>query len=94
MSRKRSLGSSDLIHLPDLCTGISAATGVSGLRTSSQLIPAPTSFESTKPFLSSIIAKMGWAKKNEPVEVVDPTAWIIDNEFASFVLMHTNEIVS
>lgn len=24
----------------------------------------------------------------------DPTAWILDNGFAEFVLMHTNEIVS
>jgi hypothetical protein len=24
----------------------------------------------------------------------DPTAWIIENGFAEFVLMHTNEIVS
>lgn len=24
----------------------------------------------------------------------DPTGWILDNEFANFVLMHTNEIVS
>lgn len=29
-----------------------------------------------------------------PVVVKDPTGWIIDNEFAHFVLMHTNEIVS
>ena len=27
-------------------------------------------------------------------EVVDPTAWILNNEFANFVLMNTNEIVS
>ena len=27
-------------------------------------------------------------------DVGDPTAWIIDNEFANFVLMNTNEIVS
>lgn len=24
----------------------------------------------------------------------DPTGWILNNEFANFVLMHTNEIVS
>jgi hypothetical protein len=45
----------------------------------------------------------GKASKATPVPVVDPvgandagdpTAWIIDNEFANFVLMNTNEIVS
>jgi hypothetical protein len=29
-----------------------------------------------------------------PEAAADPTAWIIDNEFANFVLMNTNEIVS
>ena len=32
--------------------------------------------------------------QSEPVNVDDPTAWILDNGFAEFVLMHTNEIVS
>jgi len=30
----------------------------------------------------------------KPVEPKDPTAWILDNGFAEFVLLHTNEIVS
>jgi len=36
------------------------------------------------------------AKKVPPpvVPIKDPTAWILENEFAEFVLMHTNEIVS
>ena len=28
------------------------------------------------------------------MEPEDPTGWILDNGFAEFVLMHTNEIVS
>ena len=36
------------------------------------------------------------AKKVPPPvpEPEDPTAWILENGFAEFVLMHTNEIVS
>lgn len=42
---------------------------------------------------------MGKNSKAAPIPVVpeldaDPTGWIIDNEFANFVLMNTNEIVS
>ena len=37
---------------------------------------------------------MGKKAAAEPVEMDDPTAWILDNGFAEFVLMHTNEIVS
>ena len=29
-----------------------------------------------------------------PQQPDDPTAWILENGFAEFVLMHTNEIVS
>lgn len=45
----------------------------------------------------------GKARKAAPAQAADavggedagdPTAWIIDNEFANFVLMNTNEIVS
>jgi hypothetical protein len=36
------------------------------------------------------------ARKPKVVEEapVDPTAWLLDNEFANFVLMHHNEVVS
>jgi hypothetical protein len=30
----------------------------------------------------------------QPVVAQDPTAWILENGFAEFVLLHTNEIVS
>ena len=39
-------------------------------------------------------------KKKAPIpdpladEAGDPTAWILDNELANFLLMNTNEIVS
>lgn len=37
----------------------------------------------------------GKAKVDDiPEDVSDPTAWILNNEFANFVLMNTNEIVS
>jgi hypothetical protein len=36
---------------------------------------------------------MAFGKKGETIEV-DDTAWILDNVFAEFVLMHTAEIVS
>ena len=41
---------------------------------------------------------MGRRSKAAPVPVDpimdDPYSWIVDNEFANFVLMNTNEIVS
>jgi hypothetical protein len=39
---------------------------------------------------------MAFGKKtaNQEEILVDGTAWILDNGFAEFVLMHTNEIVS
>ena len=42
---------------------------------------------------------MGKRSKADPIPIeaelaADPTGWIIDNEFANFVLMNTNEIVS
>ena len=43
------------------------------------------------------ILNVTMGRKAAPVPVKepeDPTAWILDNGFAEFVLMHTNEIVS
>ena len=43
---------------------------------------------------------MAFGKKKAPIpdpimdEPTDPLSWIVDNEFANFVLMNTNEIVS
>ena len=41
---------------------------------------------------------MGLGKKKGAIpaieEPTDPLSWIVDNEFANFVLMNTNEIVS
>ena len=43
-------------------------------------------------FLAPVrMAKMG--KKNQPVVVVDPTAWMIDNDVAHFLLLHQKEVM-
>lgn len=37
---------------------------------------------------------MAFGKNKVKIPAVDDTAWILDNGFAEFVLMHTSEIVS
>lgn len=37
---------------------------------------------------------MAFGNKKEEIAAVDGSAWILNNAFAEFVLMHTSEIVS